>query len=171
MLLSVLFFELSQGQIVSKKPTRNNPTRVSQNKQLTETNDLVSLNQGDATQNNQAPVTPAEKTYLYAPSTVALEGFVRKLVGDTPDQDRKFTYYVLELIKPINVKGNAEDSNGNTDSFENVTQLQFFTIGKASKDIQHLIDKRVLVKGQLLQVLDFPNFTDVMIQTNQIAEE
>lgn len=170
--LIILLFSVIGFELIQRKVMLENQNGIS-NKLLTEPSISVKNSVGDVTQQNRKEVITSkskEQVYSYYPSVVTLKGVIKELVGDTPEKDRKFTYYVLELNEPINVKGNPDDTEGNTDSFDNVTQVQFMAYGSAVKDIPGLVGKPVIVTGDLYERLEFKDFTDVLIKTNHVIE-
>jgi hypothetical protein len=133
---------------------------------------------GKSAQNNSKSdlnrnVTEA-KWYEYEPSIVSLKGVLKKQImfeapnyGEDPATDEKVACYILQLSTHINVKTDP-NSEVNTDTFENVKDIQITTFKDLGNALSKWIGRKVEVKGELFQGFTGHHHTDVLIVAEEI---
>ena len=93
------------------------------------------------------------KWYKYAPASVTLTGTLTERIaygppgyGENPKKDKKVRYFVLELKKPINIKGDTS-SEFNQDTFLRINILEVDPIN--GEYLDNFVGKIVKIEGQL----------------------
>jgi hypothetical protein len=106
----------------------------------------------------------------YEPATVQLAGaleteehFGPPNYGETPEQDAREIAYVLVLDRPVSVRGDPS-SELNTQTFTSVMRIQ---IVSTSTNLSQLVDRRVIVVGQLFQPITLHYVTPVALRVTE----
>lgn len=115
------------------------------------------------------------KTWLsYEPEVVELRGRLALAdkygppnYGESPESDAKVKVPMLRLSDPINVRRDP-NSNLNTESFEDVKEVQLVFLTERKISYSHLVGKDVTARGALFQGHTGHHYTDVLLVVNAI---
>ena len=115
-----------------------------------------------------------EQVLHYEPSVVGLTGTIRMErhfgppnFGQTPQTDRVETVPILILDRPVTVQGSPGSPDG--DSYSHVTRVQLVVAIPGGNDLSGFAGKHVLATGRLFEKVSGENFTDVLLDTQQIG--
>lgn len=127
---------------------------------------------------NASSESNANSTCLaYEPIIVTLNGttylhhaYGPPSYGENPEQDRKLTYVVLKLEKPICVLGSAEQQTEqvNTPAFS-VENVQLVYVADKHFD-KSLLNKAMRVTGQLFHGISGEHYTNVLMSVSHIEQ-
>lgn len=114
-----------------------------------------------------------EQVLRYEPAVVNLTGTVRMEQHYGPPNfapgSRIETVPVLVLARPVTVQGNA-GSPADGDSYQHVTRIQLvLAMPGGSNELSAYAGKRVQATGRLFEKVSGENFTDVLLDIQQIA--
>jgi len=116
-----------------------------------------------------------EQILQYEPSVVGLTGVIRMErhygppnFGASPKTDLVETVLILILDKPVTVQGNPR-SPADSDSFAHVTRVQLVVAGPGGNDLTGFLGKHIVAKGRLFEKVSGENFTDVLLDVQQIG--
>jgi len=116
-----------------------------------------------------------EQVLQYEPSVVGLTGTIRMErhygppnFGASPKTDLVETVPILILDKPVTVQGNPR-SPADSDSFSRVTRVQLVVAGPGRNDLTGFLGKRIVATGRLFEKVSGENFTDVLLDVQQIG--
>jgi len=115
-----------------------------------------------------------EKWYEYEPRTVVLSGTLIEAYGygppnygENPETDKRETYYMVKLVRPISIKGNPQ-SDTNTDTITGVTKIQLELI--PSTNLHDMVGKKMKVRGTLFQAILGRHYTAVILRVHGIGD-
>ena len=116
-----------------------------------------------------------EQVLQYEPSVVGLTGVIRMErhygppnFGASPKTDLVETVPILILDKPITVQGNPR-SPADAERFSHVTRVQLVVAGPGRNDLTGFLGKHIVATGRLFEKVSGENFTDVLLDVQQIA--
>ncbi len=116
-----------------------------------------------------------EQVLQYEPSVVGLTGTIRMErhygppnFGASPKTDLVETVPILILDKPVTVQGNPR-SPADSDSFSHVTRVQLVIAGPVRNDLSGFLGKHIMATGRLFEKVSGENFTDVLLDVQQIG--
>ena len=116
-----------------------------------------------------------EQVLQYEPSVVGLTGVIRMErhygppnFGASPKTDLVETVPILILDKPVTVQGNPRNP-ADSDSFSHVTRVQLVVAGPGGNDLTGFLGKHIVATGRLFEKVSGENFTDVLLDVQQIA--
>ncbi|GIW45611.1 MAG: hypothetical protein KatS3mg077_2893 [Candidatus Binatia bacterium] len=116
-----------------------------------------------------------DKWLSYYPAVVELTGTLRIVpmfgppnYGENPESDSRLKVPVLDLVSPINVRGDPS-SNINSQSFRGLTRVQLdcYTV-EMRKRINDLAGSEVVVVGSLFQAITARHYTPVVLFVEEI---
>lgn len=116
----------------------------------------------------------SNKNYSYD-SVARLEGTVIKKnsfgppdFGESPKTDKKITFYILKLFKPINVIGDHNPKSVDQDDFGNVKEIELEIFPSSKISIKKYLNKKVTIKGKLYERDKGWEITDVLMYVETI---
>jgi hypothetical protein len=116
-----------------------------------------------------------EQVLQYEPSVVGLTGVIRMErhygppnFGASPKTDLVETVPILILDRPVTVQGNPR-SPADADTFSHVTRVQLVVAGPGRNDLTRFLGKHVAATGRLFEKVSGENFTDVLLDVQQIG--
>jgi hypothetical protein len=113
-----------------------------------------------------------EQALHYEPAVVGLVGTIRMERHYGPPNfapgSRVEDVPVLVLARPITVQGNP-GSAADGDTYQHVTRVQLVGAVPARSDLSTSVGKRILATGRLFEKMFGGNFTDVLLDVQQIG--
>jgi len=88
--------------------------------------------------------------------------------GASPKTDLVETVPILILDKPVTVQGNP-GSPADSESFSHVTRVQLVVAGPGGNDLTGFLGKHIVATGRLFEKVSGENFTDVLLDVQQIG--
>jgi hypothetical protein len=122
--------------------------------------------------------TAAQDTHWlsYEPAVVELDG---KLIveskygppnyGENPKTDAKVRVLILVLIKPVNIRGNPQDTL-NKESVQGIKRIQL-DVFNLKTPYKQLVGRNVVVKGTLFRAITGHDYTKVVMDVCSIEQK